>query len=360
MERLPPAGPPLIVTADAGLLADLMRLCAAASVSPEVISDPAQARGQWWRAVCVIVGDDVSDAVAELELPRRNDVLLVTSHPESPEVWRRGMAVRADRVVALPQGQDWLVSRLADFVDGRGARALTVGLVGGCGGAGASTLAAGLALRAARDGHRVLLIDADPLGGGIELLLGCEEADGLRWPEVAATQGRVSASALRDALPGADGVAVLSWSHGTAAEIEPATMRAMVSAGQRGSVLVVIDLPRALDVAAAEAVGLLDTLLLVCTGEVRVAASAQRQLASLRLLCGDIRLVVRRRAPADLPADDLADSLRLPLAGSVVTQRGLARGINEGFGPTARGRFGAQCGRLLDAVGVGATVDSWS
>ncbi|MBA3991302.1 MAG: hypothetical protein H0X54_09750 [Propionibacteriales bacterium] len=356
MERLAPTGPPLVVTSSSDLLADLMRLCAAASVTPDVVSDPSHARADWWRAVCVIVGDDMADAVAELELGRRSDVLLVSAQPESAEVWRRGVAVRADRVVVLPAGQSWLVSRLADFVDGRGTRAVTIALVGGCGGAGASTLAAGIAVRAARDGHRALLVDADPLGGGIELLLGCEEASGLRWPEVAATQGRVSAAALREALPGADGVAVLSWDRGAAAGVEPATMRAMVAAGQRGSDLVVVDLPRSLDPAAVEAVSLVDTLLVVCTGDVRVAASAERQLESLRLLCGDIRIVVRRCAKAGVSAADLADSLRLPLAGSIVSQRRIARGINEGLGPVARGRFGAQCRRLLDTVGVGAAV----
>jgi len=360
MERLALTGPPLVVTADPDLVADLRRLCAAAAVTPDVMSDPAQARADWRRAVCVIVGDDMADAVAALELGRRADVLLVSARPESAELWRRGVAVRADRVVVLPAGQAWLVSRLADFVDGKGTRAVTVAFVGGCGGAGASTVAAGMALRAARGGHRTLLVDADPLGGGIELLLGCEGASGLRWPEVAATQGRVSAAALREALPGTGGVAVLSWDRGAAVGVEPATMRAMVAAGQRGSDLVVIDLPRSLDAAAVEALSLADTLLMVCTGDVRVAASAKCQLESLRLLCGDIRLVVRRCAKTDVLAADLADSLRLPLAGSIVSRRGIARGINEGLGPLVRGRFGRQCGRLLVAVGAGASVEHLS
>ena len=152
-------------------------------------------------------------------------------------------------------------------------------------------------------------------------------------------------------------MAVLSWDRGAAVGVEPATMRAMVGAGQRGSDLVVVDLPRSLDPAAVEAVSLVDTLLVVCTGDVRAAASAERQLESLRLLCGDIRLVVRRCDRAGVPAADLADSLQLPLAGSLVSQQGIARGINEGLGPGARGRFGAQCGRLLDTVGVGAGVE---
>ena len=53
-----------------------------------------------------------------------------------------------------------------DVVDGSGLRCLTVAVVGGCGGAGATTLAAGLAITGSALGFRVLLVDGDPLGGG--------------------------------------------------------------------------------------------------------------------------------------------------------------------------------------------------
>ncbi len=294
MDRPGSTGPPLVVTADADLLAELMRLCAAASVTPVVVSDAARARADWWRASCVLVGSDLADGVAGLGSGRRDDVVLVTARPESADLWRHGVAIHAEHVVVLPDGERWLVDRLADSVDERRPRALTLGIVGGCGGAGASTLAAALSLRAAREGHDVLLIDADPLGGGIELVLGCEAASGLRWPEVAATQGRVRATALREALPEAEGIAVLSWDRAEVTDVEPSTMRAMVTAGQRGADLVVVDLPRRFDDAVVEAVALSDTVLLVCTGDVRAAASAERQLQRLRVLCGDIRLVVRR------------------------------------------------------------------
>jgi secretion/DNA translocation related CpaE-like protein len=350
MEPQAATGQPLVITADEALLADLMRLCAAANATPQVVADPDEARADWWRAPCVLVGSDRAEDVAGRAFQRRSDVWLVSRDAESAALWRLGVEIGADRVVLLPVAQGWLVERLSDAVDTPTARALTVGVVGGRGGAGASTLAAGLALRAARANRRVLLIDADPLGGGIELLLGCEAAGGLRWPEVAATQGRVTATALREALPGADGVAVLSWDRGDESHVEPAAMRAMIGAGQRGSDVVLIDLPRRLDDAAVEAVVLSDVVLLICTGDVRVAASAERQLATLRLLCGDIRLVVRQSSGGDVCADDLAAALRLPLAAEIASQRGLARSVNEGLGPVARGRLGSQCSRLLEAL----------
>lgn len=362
MDPTPVGGAPLLVTADVDLTDELLRLAAAAGVTPQVLTDPERARGHWWRAACVVVGADSAEQVAALGLGRRADVWLVarvaaSTASASPnadgvpaELWRLGVVIHADHVVTLPDGQDWLVRHLSDAVDAPSERAVTMGLIGARGGAGASTLAAALALQAARDAKAVLLVDADPLGGGIELVMGCESSTGLRWPEVAATQGRVGAGALREALPVVDGVSVLSWDRGDARSVEPDTMRAMVDAGRRGFDLVVLDLPRRLDDAAVEACASADILLLVCTADVRAAAGAGRQLGLLRTLCGDLRLVVRRSAGTGVAVDDLAATLRLPLLGQVSTQRGLERSVNEGLGPLVRGRFGSQCRRLLDTV----------
>ena len=73
-----------------------------------------------------------------------------------------------------------LVARLADSVEGGAPPARLVAVVGGSGGAGASTLSAALAVTALRLGVRPWLVDADPLGGGIDLALGGEDTVGLR------------------------------------------------------------------------------------------------------------------------------------------------------------------------------------
>ena len=83
-----------------------------------------------------------------------------------------------------------------------------VGVIAGRGGGGASVFAAALAQSAAD----ALLVDADPWGGGIDLVLGCEGETGLRWPDLALQGGRLSYASLRDALPQRCGVSVLSGS----------------------------------------------------------------------------------------------------------------------------------------------------
>lgn len=343
---------PLIVTGDSGLLADLQRLCAAASVTPEVIADPSQARRSWASASCVLVGDDCSATLAALAMGRRDDVVLVSNQPETAGVWQRGVAIRADSVTLLPEGQRMLVDRLTDSADGSVGRAVTVGVVGACGGAGASTLAATLGLVAARRGDVSLLVDADPLAGGIELVVGCEAELGLRWPEVATTHGRVSAVALRAALPSRDGLAVLSCARRDQEALSSPAIRAMLVAGQRGNDVVVVDLPRRRDDWVTEVVGTLDVLLLVSPLEVRAAAAAVQLLQSWRTSCPDIRLVVRLRTGDPLEPAALSTALGLPIVAELPTQRSLRRAVDDGLGPIVRGRALRSYEVLLDAIGV--------
>ena len=69
-----------------------------------------------------------------------------------------------------------------------------VGVVGGSGGAGASTFAAVVALGASELSSRpVLLIDLDPIGGGLDVLLGLDSTAGARWSAVSKPGGALHA-----------------------------------------------------------------------------------------------------------------------------------------------------------------------
>lgn len=353
VERAVPfTGPPLVATGDPVLTEQLQRLCAAAAVTPHVVSLAGDTRVHWRQAACILVGDDLAGDVAALALPRRSDVILVAMGPETAATWQRGVALRADNVAVLPDAERWLVDRLSDCLDAGVATCLTLGLIGARGGAGASTLAAAVAMAASRREVRTLLVDADPLAGGVELVLGCEDADGLRWPQVAAIQGRVSSAALRSALPRAGEVAVLSWDRSAGSGVDAATMLSILSAGRRGSDLLVVDLPRRLDDAAGAAVTTCDVLVLVTTGDVRAAASADLLLALLRNQCPDTRLVVRSRATADLGAETLSQTLHVPLLATIPTKRAVERAIDDGLGPPGRGQLHRQCESILAQLGV--------
>lgn len=328
----------LLVTADLDLLDDVLRLGAAAGAELEVAADVPAARASWTTAPVVLVGGDVAESAAGAHLPRRDDVVIVGTDLDDAGIWQRAVVLGADSVVFLPDAESWLVDLLADAAEGRPRGAPVVGVIGGRGGAGASCLAAALAVTGVRTGRRTMLVDADPLGGGIDLVLGGEAAGGLRWPELAGTRGRVSGSALRDALPRVDELTVLSWDRGDALRIPPEAMAALLAAGERGSDLVVVDLPRWADDAARCAMERAAVVLLVVPAEVRAAAAAARVATAAGLYCRDLRVLVRGPAPAGLPAEALADSLGLPLAGFLRAEPGIAAALERGQPPGRRSR----------------------
>ncbi|MPY59464.1 septum site-determining protein Ssd [Streptomyces spongiae] len=324
--ELPPAaegrqGRPLIVTEDAELLDDLLRLCAAAGARPEVHHGVPENRGGWEAAPLVLVGDDAARRVRGAA--RRRGVVLVGRDQDDSGIWRRAVEIGADHVLMLPDGEQWLVDRIADVAEGVGRPALTVGVIGGRGGAGASTLACALAVTSARQGRRTLLVDADPLGGGLDVLLGGEAAEGLRWPAFAASRGRVGGGALEESLPELHSLRVLSWDRGDAVAIPPQAVRAVLAAGRRRGGAVVVDLPRRIDEGVAEALAQIDLGLLVVPAELRAVAAAARVASAFGMVLRDLRAAVRGPYAPGLGDREVARLLGLPLAGEVPAETGL-------------------------------------
>ncbi|GIH90871.1 septum site-determining protein Ssd [Planobispora siamensis] len=335
---------PLVITEDPALLDDLLRVAAAAGAELDVAHAPAHARPYWTRAPLVVVGGDAADALAATRPPPRHRVVLVTHGPENPDTWRKCVAVGAQAVLELPSAERRLVDEFADAVEPAARAGLVVCVVGGRGGAGASVLAASLALVASRGGLRTLLVDADPLGGGLDLLLGQEETEGARWSDLVAREGRVSFTALRAALPSVSELTFLSFHRGEAGAIPAEAMRSVLDAGQRGFDLVVVDLPRRPDPAAAEALGRAATTLLVVTADVRGVLAAAQTLTVLREHTGEIRAAVRTGILDD---EVVATSLGVPCAGSLPDQPRLTAVLNRGTVPRLGGR--SPLGRFCEA-----------
>lgn len=343
----------LILTERDDLLDDLLRLCAAAGAEAEVVHGAPLAPGQWEGAPLVLAGDDWAAAAAPGGPPgrRRPGVLLVGRDLDDHTIWARAVALGAEQVLHLPDDETWLTDRIADAVEGAGQTALTVGVLGGRGGAGASTLAGGLAVAAARRGHRTMLIDCDPLGGGLDLLLGGERADGLRWPAFTAARGRLSAAALEESLPELHGLRLLSWDRTAASPLPGEAMRSVLTAARRRGGLVVLDLPRTLDEAVAEALPALDLGLLTVPAGLRGVAAARRVAESSGALIRDLRAVVRTAGgAADLSGPEAARMLGLPLAGELPDEPGTSAPGSGGEPPGAdpKGTLGRFCSALLD------------
>lgn len=341
---------PLIVTADPDALDDLLRLAATAGVEVDVASDVPSARRCWSTAPLVVVGPDLHDRVARSRLGRRPKLVALGRDLDDASIWQRAVEMGAEHVVFLPDAEVWLVEAFSEAVEGSGKEGVLVAVLGGRGGAGATTLAAALAVTAVRRDLRTLLVDGDPHGGGIDLVFGGELTEGLRWPELGATRGRVPAAALAEALPTMDDLSVLSWDRGEPAHLPVEAVQAVLGAARRSCDLVVVDLPRSLDEASREVLSVATTTLLVVPAEVRATAAAGRIAAGAGLLCRDLRLVVRGPAPAGLQAADVARALGLPLVGDLRAEPGLDLALERGEPPGRRSRspLVAVCDSLLD------------
>ncbi|MBP0455105.1 septum formation initiator [Kitasatospora sp. RG8] len=349
----PEATGPLVVTEDEGLAEHLLRLCAAAGTEPRLIRGAPPPRGLWEGSSLVLVGDDQAERCAGL--PRRTGVLLLGLDLDDPGVWVRAVQLGAEHVLFLPDAEAWLLDRIADAAEGVGTPALTVAVLGGRGGAGASTLACALAVTAARTGRRTMLVDGDPLGGGLDVLLGGETAGGLRWPDLAGSRGRVSGAELAKALPvlkRLTALSCLSWDRGDTLAVPPEAMRSVLAAARRRGGLVVVDVPRHLDPAAGQALEQSDTALLVVPAELRAVAAADRVAASVRMRLDDVRMVVRPLRPFGIPAHRIARGLRLRLAGELEAEPGLAADVEQGVPPGIRenGPLARFCETFLEEV----------
>lgn len=328
---------PLIVTGHAELLDALLRLTAAAGVEPDVAPDLTGSRPQWSTAPIVLVGADVA-ARAQTPPSRRAGVLLVSPDADRPEPWQDAVRVGAEDVVVLPDAEQWLAGRLADAAQDGPHRAVLTAVIGGRGGAGATALAVALAGCAARRRHRCVLVDADPLGGGIDLALGAEDTAGLRWPDLQEIRGRLNGDMLTAALPVVRGLTVLSWDRGDLCAVPTEAMTGVLGAARRSADLVVVDLPRHVDAAVETVLTSADLTLLVVPAEVRATAAAARVATAIGSLAADLRVVVRGPAPSGLDPATVAGSLGLPLAGHLRPEPGLAADLDRGDPPGRRGR----------------------
>jgi secretion/DNA translocation related CpaE-like protein len=277
--------------------------------------------------------------------------IVVTNDPPPEHLWRQALELGAENVAVLPRAESWLLDRVLDAVlPVPGAAVL--GVTGGRGGSGTSTLAVALALTAVAGGVRPVLVDADPLGGGLDLALGAENMSGVRWPELLSVRGRLGSGQLCSALPDVDGVGLLSWDRqgqDPSASVPAGAVTSVLEAAAREFDLIVLDLPRRLDPAARAAASACHVTVLLVPAEVRAGAAAGRVAAGLEQLDQHPLLVVRGPSPTGLPAEAIAATIGVPLVGEVRTDPAVAAALDRGEPPPLpeRGALSGLCRRLL-------------
>jgi secretion/DNA translocation related CpaE-like protein len=289
---------------------DASTLAAVRAVADEVGADLACDElevlvSHWLEPRLILLDAATAADLSTRQLPRRPGVVVVTDTVDDTAPWRAAVELGAEHVALLPEAAPWLAGRLADEDDTPLAPVL--GVIGGCGGAGATTLAAALGLAAVQGGRRVTLVDLDPLGAGVDVMLGGDDAIGARWEDLGDARGRVDGAALLSVLPRPTGVPIVTWRRDqpTAAAPPLPVVRAVLDSARRVSDVVVLDLPRRLPI-DAELATRLHRLVVVTPARVRAALSTARFLARCTLPEERVDLVVRGPAPAGLGASDVA------------------------------------------------------
>ncbi|MGO4258717.1 septum site-determining protein Ssd [Marmoricola sp. RAF53] len=318
----------LLVSADDRLASEVVRFAAAAGVTPSVVGSVTDALRSWAGAAVVLLGADQAGSVALLDPPRREGVHVVVPGSAGDASYRVALECGATSVVGLPEDADRLVALLTDAADGAVSAAVTIGVVGGAGGVGATVFACALA-RVCAERASTVLVDADPLGAGVDEVLGLPAGSGVRWDGVLASTGRLGARALREALPERGGLAVLAWPWDRPERVDPYAVREVLSAVHRGFAVAVVDLPRYPHPLADDLLPRCDRVVLVSTLTVPALASAARVAAALD---APARLVLRT-APGGVDAAEAARFLGPDVAAVMPAQRGLDEVLSLGVGP---------------------------
>lgn len=346
---------PLVAVSREGVLDEILRIAAAAGCELDCVPDLVAARAEWGRAPLVLVDTEVLGGNSACRLPRRAAVVLVTDQPLDNPEWETVFAAGVERVLTLPGEESALVALLADIAEQPTAGKGTVlGVIGGRGGAGASVFAASVAIARADAGGAALLVDCDELSGGIDLVLGAEQAAGLRWPDVSVRAGRVSMPALRDALPdvGRGGGRLVVLSGGRSGDgPTPEAAAAVIEAGIRSGYTVVCDLPRELGPVGWQVVDLADLVAVVVPAEVRASASAHRLVERLRHRARRVGLVVRGPSPDALSSDVVADAVGSEALTVMRAEPRLASALERGeFRPRHGGPLASGAADVLAAL----------
>ena len=352
MDPRPPGDPTIVVsTADPELLDHALSVVAAAGLEVEVASDPGFLRSRWNDASMLLVGIDHAPALAELRLPRRTEVYLLTETETTPDAYQWSMPLGA-AVVVVPSNVRWLSGAIADLRRRPSGLGRLICVTGGSGGVGTSTLAAGLAFVAARSGPRSVLVDLDPGGGGLDLLVGAERLDGWRWPRLVAARGHLGD--VSDQLPCVDGVDLLSMSRGLEATAPaPEAVQAVLGALTASHELTVVDVPRHLAADQLEPLSSAAAWLVLVRDDLRGMAAGRervRMLESVGVLPG---LVVRTGRSRRIDPHNVAEGVGAELYAVLPDESGLLLAAERGDPPGRSGRSPLRqvARRLLDEIG---------
>ncbi|WP_020497203.1 septum site-determining protein Ssd [Sciscionella marina] len=312
----------------------VLRCAAAADIAVEQVDGQSAARAAWQRAPVVVLDEVMAKRLAMAEFPRRDRIAVVCASEPGPRTWAAALSLGARIVVTLPAEEPELSALFAESTQRSDTGAGTViAVLGGCGGAGASVFAGALAAIAARRGRDTLLVDCDPIGGGLDGTIGLGELDGMRWPDLRLADGRLTGGSLRSALPARvvrrATVAVLGCRPGATPPGEQA-VGAVLDAGVRVGNTVVCDIGRRLDAGGRAALSRADLCAVLVPARPRACAAAKGVVGQAIEAGAEPCAVVRGPSPAGMRPTEVAVEVGVPLLVAMRSEAALPATVEAG------------------------------
>ena len=229
-------------------------------------------------------------------------------------------------------------------------RARIIGVAGASGGVGASVFTVALGYRACRRGVTTVCVDARPLGGGLDVVLGVDHERGVRWPALQRAAGRLDGAALLTELPTVDGLAILSHDRGALPEVQRDSLRSVILGLADCVDLLVIDLPARVDPSFGWWLQLIDDGLLVVGASPAALAGAGAFAGSMPDDACRWWLVQRTPPRAAGLGETVAAALGLPLLVEVTDDGRVVTDLRRGRTPGRRGLLAQVADKALGVL----------
>ncbi|MHA7154099.1 septum site-determining protein Ssd [Arthrobacter sp. TMN-50] len=311
-----------LVTGSQLIRDETARVAAAAGLELTVMATLPEALQE--RPAVVLVGSDIAESRLDTDV----ELILVGLSGEEGSVWEVAARLHATRVAILPAAGDWLAERFARLRTA-GSRGHILGLIGGSGGVGTSSLGCWLALAAARSGRSTLLIDGDCAGGGLHLALP-ETHSGVRWADLGEISGTLNPDQLSAALPTVRGFAVLSMGGSPTREpsiVASSAVHSVLAAARSVFDLTLIDLPAGWPW-GGPLLPFCDEAILLVPGRTRPITAARSAAEHLQSL--PISVIARGSLGPGLDPHRVAELVGQPLIGYLPHLRGVPEAEREG------------------------------
>lgn len=320
-----------LVSGDEELAAGFLAAAAAAGVEVQQVHRAEELRPVWVSAPQVYLGLDVAELVQAAGLRGRPGVGLLARRG-SPALSRWSAALDAC-VIELPDVDGVLMSRLAASAGSSGGELVV--LVGAAGGVGVSTSALAVGRALAEQEFRVVVVDLDPLGGGLDLTAGAEQLPGWRWPELAAASGQVGD--LGGHLPQVEGLDLLAMPRREGAVPGPAAVASVLASARRWYDVCLVDGASGEGAEAAEALAAASRCWLLVRAELQGLAAGARRCDRLRAAGHRVELVVVAAPAAGVGRQAVEQAVGAPVVAVVPEDRRLRGGVARGERALASG-----------------------